>query len=100
MEDTKPYGVTMLVTPPTTPPRQLSELKLVAQTTGAGQQCYYKAEQVQALVESHTREIEALRRYIDVQLTELLAHPELPESIQKVLYVHRQMLIVAKEQAQ
>jgi hypothetical protein len=54
----------------------------------------------QEIIGYHARETEALRNYIDVQLMELLAHPELPESIQKVLYVHRQMLIVAKEQAQ
>jgi hypothetical protein len=50
MEDSKTYGVTMLVTPPTTPPSCLAELTPVAHTTEAGQQVYYKAEQVENLV--------------------------------------------------
>jgi hypothetical protein len=50
MEDSKPYGVTMLVTPPLPTPSCLAELTVVAYTTEAGQQRYYKAEEVEALV--------------------------------------------------
>lgn len=106
MEDSKPYGVTMLVTPPTTPPRSLAELTVVAQTTQAGQQRYYKAEEVEALLHleqeiagCHARANEALRQYVDKLLSELLADPTLPEPIQKRLYAHRQVLIVAPAQA-
>jgi hypothetical protein len=106
MDESKPYGVTMLVTPPTTLPTRLGELTVVAHTTETGQQRYYKAEQVEQVLRTeeeisgcHTREIAALRQYVDVLLQELLAHPELPESIHQVLYAQRQTLIVAKEQA-
>jgi hypothetical protein len=106
MEDSKPYVVTMLVTPPTTPLRSLTELTPVAHTTEAGQQVYYKAEQVEQLLRAdqeiiggHSRANEALRQYVDKLLSELLADPTLPASIQKRLYAHRQVLIVASEQA-
>jgi hypothetical protein len=112
MEDFKPYGVTMLVTPPTTPPVTRASLTPHALTCclpgeeGKTQQRYYPARQVEqvlatdeVIIGCHEREIAALRQYIDVLLSDLLAHPELPESIHKSLYIQRQTLIVAKEQA-
>lgn len=102
MEDSPNYRVTILVTPPA----RLSELTPFAQTTEAGQQQFYEAGQVEkvlaaneAIIGCHAREIAALRRYIDVFHQELLAHPELPESIQKVVYAHRQTLTIAHNQA-
>jgi hypothetical protein len=53
MEDSHAYGVTMLVVPPTTP-TCLAELTAVAHTTEAGQQRYYKAEEVEALLATLT----------------------------------------------
>jgi hypothetical protein len=73
---------------------------------GKTQQHYYKAEQVEQVLASdddiiscQIKEIDALRQYIDTMLSELLDDPELPESLQKVLYAHRQTLIVAREEA-
>jgi hypothetical protein len=66
MEDSKPYGVTMLVTPPTPTLTHLGELTVVAHTTEAGQQRYYKAEQVEALFAA------AVRPWISTELLPVL----------------------------
>lgn len=98
MAENKPTG--------TQPPAYLAELVVFAYTTEAGQQRYYQAEQVEKVLRTtdeiiacRERESAALRQYIDTMLSELLADATLPESIQKVLHVHRQMLVVAKGQA-
>lgn len=66
MEDPPRYGVTMLVTPPTPLPVGLT-LKEVAYTTEAGQQRYYKAEDVAALVAKLTAPL------ANAELADLLA---------------------------
>lgn len=91
----------------TPPPAYLADqLVVFAYTTEAGQQRYYQAEQVEQVLRTtdeiiacRERESASLRQYIDTMLSELLADESLPESIQKVLHVHRQMLVVAKGQA-
>lgn len=111
MEDAPNYKVVLIADAPA-PPAALASLTRYALTCclpgseDKTQQQYYQAAQVEKVLAAdneiiglHEREIAALRRYIDVFQQELLAHPELPESIQKVVYAHRQTLIVAKEAA-
>jgi hypothetical protein len=112
MENFPQYGVVLVAAAPAPPPITRASLTPYALTCcqvgseDKTQQHYYKAEQVAQvlaadddIINSQTREIDAQRQYIDTLLSDLLANPDLPESIQKSLYAQRQTLIVAKEAA-
>jgi len=70
--------------------------------------CLTESEQVaagetlrlQEVKSSNEREIAALRNYIDCLLTELIAHPELPDAISKKLKAHRQTLTITATPSQ